>query len=101
MTSGAAQPPSRRSLTGGRPVPGAAKLGALVIGFGLLFDLVEHTLVTHAHESAVAGFPVGEHLAHLVVLVGMVVVLVGVIADGMRQSGRQSRPEGSSRDAIR
>jgi hypothetical protein len=81
------------------PVPGLAKLGAATIAFGLLDDLVEHTMGAAA-RTATDGFAAGEHLAHLVVLVGMVMVLAGVIAGGVRHSGR-SRPEGSPRDAVR
>ena len=81
------------------PVPALAKLGAATIAFGLLDDLVEHSM-SSATRAATDGFAVGEHLAHLVVLIGMVLVLAGVIADGVRHSGR-SRPEGSPRDAVR
>ena len=81
------------------PVPALAKLGAAVIAFGLLGDLVEHSLGAAA-RAASDGFAAGEHVAHLVVLIGMVLVLAGVIADGVRHSGR-SRPEGSPRDAVR
>lgn len=81
-------------------VPGIVRVGALVIGFGLLFDLVEHALVVDVPAPGV-GFQPGEHLAHLLVLVGMVVVLVGVVVDGMQASGRQDRPEGSPHDAVR
>jgi hypothetical protein len=31
----------------------------------------------------------------------MVVVLIGVVVDGMQASGRQHRPEGSPHDAVR
>jgi hypothetical protein len=85
--------------TARRPVPRLAKLGAATIAFGLVFDLSEHS---YAIPAAVgAGFSPGEHIAHLVVLIGMVAILLGVIADGAHGSGRRSRPEGSSRDAIR
>jgi hypothetical protein len=81
-----------------RRIPLAARLGAVVIGFGGLWDLVEHTLVFSA--STGSGFTTGEHGAHLLVLIGMVVVLVGVIADG-RHSTRLGRTEGGPRDALR
>lgn len=100
MIAGAPLARTLRAATGGRPIPTTVKLGAVLIAAGLLFDLVEHTLVSHAHEAELAGFPIQEHLAHLVVLVGMVVVLLGVIVDGVR-TGRAGRPEGSSRDAVR
>ena len=81
------------------PVPTLAKLGAATIALGLLDDLVEHTMGAAAHAGA-AGFAAGEHIAHLLVLIGMVMVLAGVVADGARHSGR-SRPEGSPSDAVR
>ena len=81
------------------PVPGLAKLGAATIALGLLDDLVEHSMGTAARAAA-SGFSAGEHVAHLLVLVGMVLVLAGVVADGVRQHGR-SRPEGSTSDAVR
>ena len=82
------------------PIPGLSKLGAAVIAFGLLFDLVEHDL-SHVGEVRIGAFPVAEHLAHLVVLVGMVLVLVGIVADGIRLERRRRRQEGASRHALR
>jgi hypothetical protein len=84
-----------------QPVPTLSKVGALTMAVGLLFDLVEHTLVPHFHDAVVAGFPVGEHAAHLVVLIGMVLVLVGIVVDGVRTARRLDRQEGSPRDAVR
>jgi hypothetical protein len=84
-----------------QPVPTLSKVGAVTMAAGLLFDLVEHTLVPHLHDAVVAGFPVGEHAAHLVVLIGMVLVLAGVVADGVRTARRRDRQEGSPRDAVR
>jgi len=86
--------------SGGPTVPLPAKLGAATIAFGLVFDLSEHTFARQAAEAS-AEFSSGEHAAHLVVLIGMVIILLGVIADGVHASGRQARPEGSPRDAIR
>jgi hypothetical protein len=74
-----------------QPVPGLTKVGLVVIVFGFLFDLVEHTLVVHVSEPRAAGFPLSEHAAHLVVIVGMVLVLAGIVIQGYR----------SDRDAIR
>jgi hypothetical protein len=93
--------PRLHALNGGLPVPGLAKAGALVIAVGLGLDLAMHTVLGGLHDAVIAGFSLGEHLAHLVVLIGMVVVIVGVIADGTRPKGRVSRPEGSPRDAVR
>jgi hypothetical protein len=86
-------------LSGGRAVPRLAKIGAATIVFGLVFDLSEHSFAPPIR--AAAGFSPGEHAAHLVVLVGMVIVLVGVIADGIRSAGRPSRQNRSPRDAVR
>jgi hypothetical protein len=84
-----------------QPIPSVTRLGALLIVIGLVFDLVEHTLIPHLHDAVVAGFPVGEHAAHLVVLIGMVTVLAGIVADGIRATSRVDRQEGSPRDAVR
>jgi len=107
----ASPPPSRSTTAGSRlqsrahdrpPFPGLARLGIGVMVFGLLLDLVEHDLVSHVNERSVAGFPLGEHAAHLVVLVGMVLVLVGIVRDGIRE-GRRHQPQQrrSLHDAIR
>ena len=88
-------------VTRNPPIPSLTKLGGVLIAIGLVFDLVEHTLVPHLHDAAVAGFPVGEHAAHLVVLIGMVTVLAGIVADGIRGTSRVHRQEGSSRNAVR
>jgi hypothetical protein len=75
-------------------------LGLAVIAFGLVFDASEHSFVSHANDASVAGFALGEHAAHLVVIVGMVLVLAGVVADGIRISrSRPRRPERSQRHA--
>jgi hypothetical protein len=81
-----------------RRIPGLTKAGAATIAFGLVFDLSEHSF---AAARATAGFSIGEHAAHLVVLVGMIMGLVGIIADGVRHPGRDDRPEGSDSSAVR
>lgn len=83
-----------------RPLPALSRLGFASIAFGLLLDLNEHVFSGH-HHPAPAGFGPGEHLAHLVVLIGMVVVLAGIVAGGVRNTGRPVRPEGSPRNAVR
>ena len=85
---------ARRST---RPIPRLTKVGAATIAFGLVFDLSEHSFAA----ATAAGMTVGEHAAHLVVLVGMILGLVGVIADGVRHPRRATRPGGSARDAVR
>jgi hypothetical protein len=83
--------------SGDRPIPTLAKLGVATIAFGVAFDLVEHTLVSHVNDVLLAGFPIAQHAAHLVVLVGMLVVLAGVIADGMRIQRARSL---ANRDSV-
>jgi hypothetical protein len=68
-----------------RPLPAIAKAGLLTMGFGFLFDLVEHTLVFRSTTSG-AAFPLEEHAAHLIVVVGMVLILIGIVRDGIRQA---------------
>ena len=82
-------------------IPPLTRLGAAAIAIGLVLDLVVHALVPDLHDAVVAGFSVGEHAAHLVVLIGMVLVLAGIVADGSRTAGRLDRHEGSPRNAVR
>jgi hypothetical protein len=72
----------------------------MAAGAGL--DLYVHVLPAHDHTHA--GFEPQEHMAHLVVVVGMTLTLAGVVADGIRrQFRRASSPaeERSSPDAVR
>ena len=86
------------SRPAGQPIPGLTKLGAATMAFGLVFDASEHSFTA----ATVGGFTPGEHLAHLVVLVGMVLGLVGIVADGVRHPGRGTRPTGrNDRHAVR
>ena len=80
-----------------RPIPSLTKAGIATIAFGFVFDLSEHSFAT----STTGGFTVGEHAAHLVVLIGMVLGLAGIVADGVRQSARSGRKERSTRSAVR
>ena len=85
-----------------RPLPRLTKAGLWVMGFGALFDLSEHGFASHANDVVIAGFPLAEHAAHLIVLIGMVAVLAGIVADGIRiSSGRPTRPGRSAPDAHR
>jgi len=98
-------PRSRSSLieaaTGGLTIPRLAKIGAVVIVIGLGFDLTVHTVLHSIHDQLIGAFPLQEHFAHLVVLVGMVLVLAGIVADGAHSTRRPVRQEGSSRHALR
>jgi hypothetical protein len=71
--------------------------------FGLLLDFVEHDLISHVNERTVAGFPLSEDAAHLVVLAGMVLVIGGIVRSGMRVSRQISQPQQyrSPHDAVR
>jgi uncharacterized protein YjeT (DUF2065 family) len=89
------------AATAGLPVPRLAKAGAALIAAGLLVDLVVHTVLHSAHDELIGAFPVQEHFAHLVVVIGMVLVLAGIVADGVRRQRRQVRQEGTIRHAIR
>ena len=89
------------SATAGLTVPVLAKVGAMVIAVGLGLDLFEHTFGRSVHDALIGAFPLGEHFAHLGVVIGMVLVLAGVVADGLRTQRRRSRLEGSASHAIR
>lgn len=85
------------------PFPVLARFGVVVMAFGVLLDFVVHDLVSHVNERAVAGFPLSEHAAHLVVLIGMVLVIGGIVRTGMRVSRQISQPQQyrSLHDAVR
>ena len=83
------------------PFPGLARFGIAVMGFGLLLDLVEHGFVPHVDEWTVAGFPLSEHVAHLVVLVGMILILGGIVRAGMRVNARRPPQDRSFSHAVR
>lgn len=83
------------------PFPALSRFGLAVMAVGLLFDFVEHDLVSHVNDRTVVGFPLSEHAAHLVVLVGMVFVLVGIVRDGVRSNRRQTQQNRSPLDAVR
>ena len=61
------------------------------MAIGFLFDLVEHTLVVHTTETRIGAFPLSEHLAHFIVILGMVLVLAGVVIQGSQLSARRGR----------
>ena len=99
MTQQPTHSPPVHARVGTPRVPGAAKAGIATIAFGLVLDASEHSFAATATQAG--GFSPGEHAAHFVVLVGMVVVLAGLIADGIHSASRQDRQTRSSRDAIR
>ena len=72
-------------------------LGGAVMVLGLALDTYVHATT----RITPGAFTAPAHGAHLVVLIGMVLLLAGVVIDGVRRSkGRDSRPEGGSR-AVR
>lgn len=83
-----------------RLLPRSAKAGIIVIAAGLAVDAVVHSMGV-VTAGSLAAFVVRQHLAHLLVLVGMVMTLAGVVADGVRSSGRLDRPERRSSHAVR
>ena len=68
-------------------LPLGSKLGFAVMVLGIAADLVAHLDPALDHHHGGATGP--ELSAHLVVFVGMALVLVGVVIDGVR-SGRRS-----------
>ena len=54
-----------------RSVPSGVRFGAFTIVFGLVLDLSEHSFAA----ASGGGFTTGQHTAHLVVLLGMVLIL--------------------------
>jgi len=74
-------------------LPSLSVLGLAAMALGIVGDVVEHTLISHRGEFVMARFPLGQHIAHLTVVVGMVVILAGIVIDGVRSSqGRVQRP---------
>jgi fatty-acid desaturase len=87
-----------RQLSG---IPTVVAIGLLVIVMGVGIDLGVHTLAAHDHAD---GFDPSEHMAHLIVVVGMTLTLAGVVAHGVRLQVRptsSSVDERSTRDAVR
>jgi hypothetical protein len=68
-------------------LPLGSKIGFVVMVLGIAADLVAHLdpALDHHH----GGVTAPELSAHLVVFVGMALVLIGVVFDGVR-SGRRS-----------
>lgn len=74
--------------TGGRSLralPALSRVGLAVLVFGGLADLVAH-LGLPAEAAHGHGFSAAEVEAHLIVLVGMVLILLGVVIDGVRRA---------------
>ena len=67
-----------------RTVPIAARLGLVLLAVGGTGDVVAH-LGSLSAADHVHGFTSPELAAHLAVLMGMVVTLLGVVLDGARR----------------
>ena len=78
-------------------IPSGVRLGAFTIVFGLVLDLSEHSFAAVSG----GGFTTGQHTAHFVVLLGMVLILGAIVRDGVQGHGRLRPTEGSARDAVR
>lgn len=66
--------------------PFVSLLGLTIAVVGVALDVAVHlSLPADGHEHVHAGFTVSEHAAHLVVMVGMVLILAGVVVDGARR----------------
>ena len=68
------------------------RFGLAVIVFGLLADLV--TNLSFADAAEPGGHTAAQLSAHAIVFAGMVLVLAGVVADGIRQSRVRRRAPG-------
>jgi hypothetical protein len=76
-----------------RRAPAAVQLGIGILVFGGAADVVTH-LSGGAFVAGTTGHAPGELTAHLVGFAGMVVVLAGVLVDGVRR-GRSAAEAGS------
>jgi hypothetical protein len=71
-------------------------LGSAVAAAGLALDVAVHlALPADGHEHLHAAFSPSEHTAHLVVMLGMVLILAGVVADGARRQRARRQPSAS------
>ena len=68
-----------------RSLPALARAGLAVLAFGGLADLVAH-LGLPAEAGHGHGFTAAEVEAHLIVFAGMVLILLGVVVDGVRRA---------------
>ena len=76
-------------------LPLGSKIGLTVMVLGIAADLVAHLdpALDHAHGGATGP----ELSAHLVVFVGMALVLIGVVIDGVRSPRRSGGSAHSGR----
>jgi hypothetical protein len=77
-----------------RRLPFGSKIGFAVMVVGIAADLVAHLNPALDHDHGGVTGP--ELSAHLIVFVGMALVLIGVVIDGVR-SGRRASPAATDR----
>jgi hypothetical protein len=73
-----------------RRPPLVSLIGIAVAAAGLMLDAVVHLSATPHHHQL--GFSLQEHGAHLVVLIGMLLILGGIVWDGARRGSRRAHP---------
>ena len=89
----------RRATDTAHRFPIGSQLGLAVMAVGFALDLIAHLdpALDHHH----AGVTGPQLSGHLVVFVGMTLVLVGVVVDGVRTSRGSSDAHRRTPDAIR
>jgi hypothetical protein len=75
-----------RLFPAAQPLPLGSKIGLLVLALGIGADMIAHLTPGLDHDHGAMTGP--ELSAHLVVVVGMALVLIGIVVDGVR-SGRR------------
>ena len=92
---------ARRLTRTANQLPIGSRIGLAVMVLGFAADLVAHLDPALDHDHG--GVTVPQLSAHLVVFVGMALVLIGVVIDGVRSSRRPGGTEDQGRnlDAIR
>lgn len=73
-----------------QPLPLGSKIGLLVLALEIGADVIAHLTPGLDHDHGAMTGP--ELSAHLVVFVGMALVLIGIVVDGIRSGRRVSRP---------
>jgi hypothetical protein len=82
-----------------RRPPLLSLLGLAVAAAGLVLDAVVHLSATPRHHQL--GFSLQEHGAHMVVLIGMLLILGGIVWDGMRRTSRRAHPASTTASTQR
>src|SRR3954453_13330588 len=97
-----AERPLRKAISSISSIPKISKLGVVVMIVGLVLDTIVHVFLAPTGDTVlVAGFSAPEHGAHFVVLIGMLLVIVGVMADGARLAKRQRLEREGDNNALR